>query len=413
MNRRLDGCRPEQCREAEQPQDLGLLTLITGPEGVFESMPEGLLAPGELPLPQSLSAAQQPPGPGQEPVVGEALEDRDRRLHVAEQLVRPGRITEHEQRCTLDRRGELEPRVTATGCLIECLGQHPFGMGELTRLAESDAEVELVLESALLGHDRHGSLEQIGCGRNVSPGQCPPAGGTEPDAGAGSQGQRTVVGPQHLESQAVRTLEVIAEHLFEFWKAVARHLLEPCRVAFVEVGAKLLRHGLVGRLADENVAEAEAGDAGERRQVRHDQLLADECIEALPHLLARVAVRKRLDGARVEDVSLDCGALDCAPFADAQLVESRCEQHLDRRGDGELLEAGVAEVAAVDQHRHRLLDEERIPLGRALNPRDDALGHVHVEQVHEQLARLVLGERLEKDRRCVSLAATPARSQLE
>jgi hypothetical protein len=128
----------------------------------------------------------------------------------------------------------------------------------------------LILESCLLGQDRRGSIEQIDRARHVSSGERPPAGSAEPGAGTGSQSQRTVVGPHHLEPQAVRLLEVIAEHLFELRKAVARHLLEPRRIAFVEVGANLLRQGLVGRFADEHVAEAEAVDAGERRPVRHD-----------------------------------------------------------------------------------------------------------------------------------------------
>ena len=138
---------------------------------------------------------------------------------------------------------------------------------------------------------------------------------------------------------------MVAEHLLELRQPVAGDLLEPGRVALVQVGAELLRHRLVRRLADQDVPEAEAVDAGERRPVRGDQLLADERAEALLDLAAQLVVGERLDRARVEDRSLDRRPLDRPPLAAAQLVEPRGEQHLDRRGHGQLVEAGGRAVS--------------------------------------------------------------------
>ena len=110
-------------------------------------------------------------------------------------------------------------------------------------------------------------------------------------------------------------------------------LLEPGREARVQIRANGLRECVVGGVADQDVAEAEAVVACELGPVGPDQLLADERRQTWSDLgLIR---RERLDGAAVEDLALDRASLEHAPLRRLELVEARCEQRLQggRYGD--------------------------------------------------------------------------------
>ena len=80
-------------------------------------------------------------------------------------------------------------------------------------------------------------------------------------------------------------------------------LLQPRREALVELGARRLRQRVVGGVADQQMAEAEAVLARELRPVRSDQLLADERRQAGASPASPPG--ERLDGAPVEDLALD------------------------------------------------------------------------------------------------------------
>src|SRR5205823_14711034 len=104
-------------------------------------------------------------------------------------------------------------------------------------------------------------------GVSASPGTL--AGGREVVAG----GQRELpVGPTELVEVAARLLEVVAEDLIQLDQALAV-LLEPGGEAPMEVGAGRLGEGVVGGVADQQVAEAEGVLAREQRPVRADQPL--------------------------------------------------------------------------------------------------------------------------------------------
>ena len=75
------------------------------------------------------------------------------------------------------------------------------------------------------------------------------------------------------DSVPVRLLEVVADDLVALDEVVLR---EPVGEALVQLGARRLRQRLVGRVADEQMAEAEALVVGERRRRRADELLAHE-----------------------------------------------------------------------------------------------------------------------------------------
>ena len=94
--------------------------------------------------------------------------------------------------------------------------------------------------------------EQHGCGPVVLAVDCAVAGGREPGGGAvGEAG----VGLPELRVIAVGLLEVVADDLVALDECLAV-LVEPVGEAGVQVGTDRLGEGVVGGVADQQVAEA-------------------------------------------------------------------------------------------------------------------------------------------------------------
>ena len=151
---------------------------------------------------------------------------------------------------------------------------------------------------------------------------------------------------------------MVAEELVQL-DELGAVLLQPGCEALVELGAGRLRQRLVGGVADQQVAEAEAVLARELRPVRPDQLLAHERGQARRHL--GLVGCERLDGAAVEDLALDRAALEHAPLGRLELVETGREQRLQRRRDDHV-------ALRLAGHRQHLLDEERVAARGASDP---------------------------------------------
>ena len=178
-------------------------------------------------------------------------------------------------------------------------------------------------------------------------------------------------------------------------------LFEPGREALVQFRPRSLRQRFVGRVADQEVAEAVCILARELRLVRPDELLADETVQAGLHL--RFLGGEGLHGATVEDTPLDGASLQHSAFSWLELVDPRGEQGLNRSRHSDLA------VARVLDERDHLLDEERIPLRRVADPLLEIRRERGVtEQPLQQLVGLGGAERLEQERRRVQLAAAPA-----
>ena len=105
-----------------------------------------------------------------------------------------------------------------------------------------------------------------------------------------------------LDPEAVRLLEVMADDLVELG-ALARMVLGPAREALVQLCPQPLRHRVVGGVADQDVAEAEAVLTRERARIRLDQPLADERLETAGDLADLVRRRQVRHGAPPEDLS--------------------------------------------------------------------------------------------------------------
>ena len=116
---------------------------------------------------------------------------------------------------------------------------------------------------------------------------------------------------------------------------------------------------------------------------------------------------ERGHGARMEDLSFDGAAFDHGALLRVEPVQTRGQQQVDRRRDREVREVvdGApraifeSQQAIVDQHADHLLNEQRVSLRGREDPFARGARQVCIaQQVVEQRARLVTGERFEQDR---------------
>ena len=133
------------------------------------------------------------------------------------------------------------------------------------------------------------------------------------------------------------------------------------------------------------MAEAEAVLAGELRLVGSDQLLTHERGQARSHL--GLLGCERLDGAAVEDLTLDRAPLEHAPLGRLELVEARREQGLQGGWDDHL-------AVALAGHRQHLLDEER----DAARGASDPLAQLAGDPLRDELVDVFVAQGLEPKR---------------
>ena len=162
-------------------------------------------------------------------------------------------------------------------------------------------------------------------------------------------------------------------------------LLEPGGEALVELGPHRLRKRVVGGIANEEVPEAEAVLAYERRRVRPDQLLPDERGEARRHVgLLR---GERLHGAAMEDLPFDRAPLEDTSLRSLELIQPRRQQRPESGRDDDL-------AFRIGGHRQHLADEERVAARRARDP----LAQLAAEVLRHQRSDVVVAEGLEAER---------------
>ena len=159
-------------------------------------------------------------------------------------------------------------------------------------------------------------------------------------------------------------------------------LLEPDGEALVQLGAGRLGQRVVGGVADQQVAEAEGVlareaapcRAGRAPCARARSARATTCSSSgasawtAPRWNTRPSTSRRSSTLR---------------SADVELVEPGGEQRLDRRRDDDVLARRLAD------HRHHLLDEQRIALRRLADPLAQAL--VEVGEALDQVVGLGSG----------------------
>ena len=198
-----------------------------------------------------------------------------------------------------------------------------------------------------------------------------------------------------------RLVVVVGEHLGVVLGAVAGEGREPFRGAPVLLRPLRARDLAVGDVADERVEEGVLRLAGDRgAAVAADELLPLERVQD-----ALVRARQR---ARPEDLA------DHRRVLQERLLLRR--EPVDPRRDQALHRLGQRQVAALvlGEHPRVLLGVERVALG-ALQHRLLRVGVEHgaVEQPLEEDGGLVVGERADREREGVALAAAPAGPPVE
>ena len=196
-------------------------------------------------------------------------------------------------------------------------------------------------------------LEQADGGALVAAPERAPAGGREALAGALGAARR--VGLPELGLVAGGLLEVVAEDLVQL-DQLGAVLLEPVGEALVQLGPGRLRQRVVGGVADQQVAEAEAVLA--RKLRRSGRISCLRTSAASRGVTCGSSGRERLHGAAVEDLALDRAALEDAPLA----------RRRAGRGGRRAARAASAEPRprpVLLGHGEHLGEEERVAAGRA------------------------------------------------
>jgi hypothetical protein len=147
------------------------------------------------------------------------------------------------------------------------------------------------------------ALEQPGGSVAVAPPERSPAGGCETLARALRE---RIVGFSQLCLVADGLLEMVPENLVQL-DEIPTALFQPTGDALVQIGPGRLRQRVVGGIANQEVAEAEAVLDREQGLVRTDQLLADERGEMRRHL---AVLGERLHGAAVKELALNRSPLE-------------------------------------------------------------------------------------------------------
>jgi hypothetical protein len=207
------------------------------------------------------------------------------------------------------------------------------------------------------------------------------------------------VGRPELDPVAMRLLQVVADDLVG--SLVAQLGRQPVRVTPVQRRALPLRDRLVGRVANEDMAEAEAVVARHSRPIGPDHLLPHER-EQMGADLASLALRKKLeDSATVEEPSFDGAELDHRPLLPGEPIDRSRQQRLQGRRHLELAVSGLG------VHRDELLDEEGVPLGGLDDPRPPLGGDL--SELRHQCLAVRPRQRLERQQGRVRLRRSPTR----
>ena len=248
-----------------------------------------------------------------------------------------------------------------------------------------------------------------------------PDGGGSPRRGVSASGRSTsrsreagsrpacervralVIGAE-LCSVHPRLFQVIADDLLLFRDGVAGDALQPVGETFVELRASSFRDRLVGRVADQEMAESEGILADQRRAFGTDQLLPHERQEIRPDVSAVISGHEIHDGADEELLPDDGCGLEHVALLEGEPIHAGGKQRLDRGRDDDLVHDScldrqdpvLREEAIVDEHPEDLLEEQRVAFGGPRDPFDDLGREIgrHSESRQERPC-LFVGERLE------------------
>ncbi|TML75240.1 MAG: hypothetical protein E6G12_09695 [Actinobacteria bacterium] len=160
-----------------------------------------------------------------------------------------------------------------------------------------------------------------------------------------------------LRLEARGRLQVMAQYFVELDEALAVPF-EPAGETLVKLGAGDLGEGVVGGVADQDVAKAEGVLTGEEWLLPLDEVLPHERGQERCDL---IPLSERLNGLPMEDFPFDRAALEHRPLQGVEPVEASGDQGLEVRGHDEL-------VFRLARHGEHLGEEEWIAAGGPSNP---------------------------------------------
>ena len=225
-----------------------------------------LTSMGERPLvglqpclhPRALERGIRERGVGdvQSHLVADGFEYGQRLVDERGQLLRALRLAVDSEAAPEDPAAELSDTVAGRGGSLGegiCTAERVVALARPAQgVAELDLEGEVKLDPR---YERGGTLEQADGGAVILAADGAVACGGQ--AAPSPRCQLVVVGQPELGPVAVGLLEVVAEELVELDER-GRVLLEPESEALVEVRAHGFRERVVGGVAEQEVAEAEA-----------------------------------------------------------------------------------------------------------------------------------------------------------
>lgn len=153
---------------------------------------------------------------------------------------------------------------------------------------------------------------------------------------------------------------------------------------------------------------------------RTDQVASDQLLDRSAGIAPLAFGTELVNRTQVEDLSHHRSAPEECALGVVQLIQTGGQQSLDRRRDRNPLEIRRRDPAIalapdhpiVDQHRNRLLREQRVALGGVDDPRTRGVVDASDQVLHEPLG--FLGRQgLQRDRGRVELPAAPVRPEVQ
>ena len=298
------------------------------------------------------------PDPSERSCVAELFEQREALCGQPDQRLRAALgLPEEVQVRELETRAHLCPALVGRDGRVEGGCQRLLRSPDFTRPPEDEPELyKQVAANDLFGiEQRRGARQQVGCAVGVARFRGAQAGSRQPASAVGSEAVGMAVRPSGAHPAPVSLLEVVTGEL------VLDPALEvqPVDEAFVELRARLLRYGVVGDLADQDVVEAEGILALGRRVAGLDETLVRQLEQDAPDC-RHVDGRREVEHGSVPEVATDDGrALEHRPLLFAEQVEATRDERVDRRGH-----CRQRRSPALACERDQLLREQRIATGK-------------------------------------------------
>ena len=172
--------------------------------------------------------------------------------------------------------------------------------------------------------------------------------------------------------------EMVAEDFLELGRAIdgAIGFVRPGDEPLVKLGARSLEESRIGRIANHQVSEAVLEGFFLRRSLVSHELPLLERHQVNWDFAPNLVVDDGLERCLDKDQADHRGRVDNCALVFGKLVEARCQQRVDRRRDRNPAQVAGrfpppidgAKHAGVDEHRHELLDKERVALGGRDHP---------------------------------------------